>query len=131
MKANDTLKEFQIESSLAMIEKPPEYAHLNDSEKKQLAMLDLKVSLLKDRIKQAQLKQIRKFERGPLAQIRNKEKLQEFLTQVIQHQSKKQMIAKKLSKLEAFHFEMSEDPQFGQSARYDDSSLLFDTVMMS
>ena len=66
-KANDNLKESQIESSLAMIEKPAEYTHLNEHEKKQLAMLDLKISLLKDRIKQAQQKQIRKFERGPLS----------------------------------------------------------------
>ena len=50
-KANDNLKESQIESSLAMIEKPAEYMHLNEHEKKQLAMLDLKISLLKDRIK--------------------------------------------------------------------------------
>jgi ABC-type Fe2+-enterobactin transport system substrate-binding protein len=66
-KAKDTLKESQMEISLAMIEKPADYAHLEEPERKQATMLDLKIGLLKDRIKQAQLKQIRKFERGPLA----------------------------------------------------------------
>jgi hypothetical protein len=56
-----------MEISLAMIEKPADYAHLEEPERKQATMLDLKIGLLKDRIKQAQLKQIRKFERGPLA----------------------------------------------------------------
>ena len=68
---------------MALIEKPADYKYLNENERKEQTFLDVKISLLKDRIKQAQIKQLRKFERGPLSQIKNKEKLQDFLQKVI------------------------------------------------
>ena len=43
------------------------------------------------------------------------------------------MIAKKLNRIEALHFEPNEDPQFGQplAGKYDDSQVLFDTILTS
>ena len=42
-----------MEISLAMIEKPADYGHLEEPDRKQAAKLDLTIDLLRERIKQA------------------------------------------------------------------------------
>lgn len=48
---SENLKESQLEMSLAMIENPLDYPHLNENERKEVEMLDYMVDILKKRIK--------------------------------------------------------------------------------
>lgn len=70
---------------------------------------------------------MRKFERGPLSQVRNKDKLQEFLSQAIQVQSKKQLLSKKLARIESAHFDL-DDSVPAVYPVFDDGMMLFDSL---
>lgn len=61
--------------------------------------------------------------------MRNKDKLQEFLLQVIQLQSKKQLIAKKLDRIEANFLDVDDlgGVPIPQQV-YDDGNMMFDTL---
>ena len=84
--AQDSIKESQLEVSQILNKKPEEYEHLSQREREQVIKNDITIQGLKDKIKEVQSKQLKKFEKGPLSQIRNKDKANQFVQSCIQLQ---------------------------------------------
>jgi hypothetical protein len=65
--AQESMKKSQLEFSQTLQDKPNEYGHLNEREREQVIRKDITIDGLRDKIKEVQNKQLKKFEKGPLS----------------------------------------------------------------